>query len=67
MPRMVYLLIACLYLGGCGMTASHRDTGFADVETPNWRHTDQIMNLSIGPTLLSIAAVMIEVASEQAD
>ena len=60
MPRMAYLLIACLYLGGCGMTAPHRDAGFADVETPNWRHTDQTMNLSIGPTLLSIAAVMIE-------
>lgn len=60
MPRMAYLLIACLYLSACGITAPQRDAGFADVETPSWRHTNQTMSLSIGPTLLSFAASMIE-------
>ena len=60
MKRMAYLLIACLYLGGCGFTAPARDAGFADVDSLDWRQTDQTMALSLGPTVLSMAAAMVE-------
>ncbi len=60
MQRIVYLFIVCLCLSGCGVTAPQRDAGFADVDTPSWRHVDQTLSLSFGPTLLSLAAAMIE-------
>ena len=57
---MAYLLIACLYLSGCGFTAPSRDAGYADVDSLDWRQTDQTLALSFGPAVLSMAAALVE-------
>ncbi|MEH6580795.1 MAG: DUF4252 domain-containing protein [Halioglobus sp.] len=57
---MAILLVLCLSLGGCGITAPQRDAGFADVDSLDWREVDHNFSLSIGPTLLSLAASLIE-------
>ncbi|MEP5766677.1 MAG: DUF4252 domain-containing protein [Halieaceae bacterium] len=41
---------------GCGITASSHDEGFADLDSLGFRDVDRTMSLSLGPTLLSIAA-----------
>lgn len=57
---MAFLLTLCISLGACGITAPHRDAGFADVDTLDWRQVDHSFSLSLGPTLLSLAASVIE-------
>ena len=60
MKRMAFLLALCLGLGACGITAPHRDAGFADVDSFDWWEVDHNFSLSLGPTLLSLAASVIE-------
>ncbi|TDG15936.1 DUF4252 domain-containing protein [Seongchinamella unica] len=59
-PLLILVLTACLCLAGCGITAPDGNAGFADVQTLDWRHTDQRVSLSIGPGLLSLAARFVE-------
>ncbi|MEH6587020.1 MAG: DUF4252 domain-containing protein [Halioglobus sp.] len=57
---MAILLMLCISLGACGITAPQRDAGFADVDSLDWREVDQNFSLSLGPTLLGLAASVIE-------
>jgi len=60
MNKMAILLMLCLSLGACGITAPQRDAGFADVDSLDWWEVDRDFSLSIGPTLLSLAASVID-------
>lgn len=57
---MAILLMLCISLGACGITAPQRDAGFADVDSLDWREVDHNFSLSLGPTLLGLAASVIE-------
>jgi hypothetical protein len=46
----------CLALSACGLTAPNSGPGFANLDSPGVRDTDREMVLSIGPTLLRLAA-----------
>jgi len=61
-PRLFLLATACsmLLLSACGMTAPRSNDGFADLESLGTRDTDRVVNLSIGPTLLHIAATFVD-------
>lgn len=52
-PALVLMLLA---LGGCGVTASPFNPGFADFSRPKLEGVHRDTALSIGPRLLSIAA-----------
>lgn len=54
------VLLVCLQLVGCGITAPHRNAGYADLDGLSWRDVDATMTISLGPTLLSMAAQMVE-------
>ena len=53
-------LVLVLMLGGCGITASSRNEGYADLDGLSWRDVDTTTTLSFGPTLLSLAASFVE-------
>lgn len=59
---MQWLAIASLSLAltACGLTAPRSNAGFADLESLGMRDTDQVMTLSIGPSLLRFAASHID-------
>lgn len=52
--------LSILLLSACGITAPRSSDGFADLESLGMRDTDQVVNLSIGPTLLHFAAAYID-------
>ena len=56
------LLVATLALSvsACGITAPRNNEGFADLESLGMNDTDQVLRLSIGPTLLRFAANQID-------
>lgn len=58
--RVSIVSVALLCLGGCGFTAPKRDPGFADVESLDWWEVNHTFSLSLGPTLLSLAANLVE-------
>lgn len=43
-------------LAGCGLTAPHSNEGFADLDSLGIADVDNVMTISIGPTLLRFAA-----------
>ncbi len=49
-----------LLLSACGITAPRSSDGFADLESLGMRDTDRVVNLSIGPTLLHVAATFVD-------
>lgn len=53
-----WLAVASLSLAlmACGLTAPRSNAGFADLGSLGMRDTDQVMTLSIGPSLLRFAA-----------
>lgn len=56
----IALLLVTFALTGCGVTAPHRNAGYADLDGLSMWDVDATMTLSIGPTLLSIASNAIE-------
>ena len=54
------LILLLSVLGGCGMTAPHRNAGYADLDGLSMWDVDATMTLSIGRTLLKIASKSIE-------
>lgn len=48
-----------LALGGCGITAPHRNPGYADLDGLSWRDVDTRVSLSLGPAVLRLAASMV--------
>ncbi|MDZ4728366.1 MAG: DUF4252 domain-containing protein [Xanthomonadales bacterium] len=52
--------VAVLSLTACGITASHGNAGFAELDSAGIFDTDNSVTLSIGPTLLSFAAAHID-------
>ncbi len=57
----VWVILSCaLSLVGCGITASHSNEGFAELDSPGIFDTDNSVSLSIGPTLLHFAAAHID-------
>ena len=58
-PRLIVLALV-LSLAGCGVTAPHRNPGYADLDGLSWRDADATMSLSFGPTVLRFAANMID-------
>lgn len=54
------LLGLVLALAGCGVTAPHRNPGYADLDGLSWRDVDATVSLSLGPTVLRFAASMID-------
>jgi len=58
--RLLSSVSLCIALSACGMTAPRSSDGYADLESLGMRDTDQVMTLSIGPTLLHFAASHID-------
>lgn len=58
--RPLAVLALTLALTGCGITASSRNEGFADLDSLGFRDVDTTMNLSIGRTLLHFAATHVD-------
>ena len=56
MLRPLAVVILCLALTACGLTAPRSNAGYADLESLGMRDTDRVMTLSIGPSLLRFAA-----------
>lgn len=54
------LISLLVVLSGCGITAPHRNAGYADLDGLSMWDVDATMTLSIGPTLLNIASHSIE-------
>ncbi|WP_170287419.1 DUF4252 domain-containing protein [Halioglobus maricola] len=54
------LLLLMAALTGCGVTAPHRNAGFADLDGLSMWDVDATVSLSIGPTLLHLASHSIE-------
>ena len=54
--RPLTVVILCLALAACGLTAPRSNAGYADLESLGMRDTDRVMTLSIGPSLLRFAA-----------
>lgn len=52
------LLCVVVLLSGCGMTASSRNDGYADLEAISGQDVDARMSLSLGPAVLGFAAAM---------
>jgi hypothetical protein len=48
--------LVALTLSACGLTAPRSNDGFADLESLDANHVDTTMVLSLGPTLLRLAA-----------
>ena len=55
LTRSVILCLA-LVLVGCGITAPHRNPGYADLDGLSWRDVDAKVSLSVGPSVLRFAA-----------
>ena len=60
MRALTCLFFTCLLLAGCGVTAPSHDAGYADVDGLGWQQVDHNLSFSLGPTLLSMAAAMVE-------
>lgn len=58
--KAVTLLLGCLALSACGLTAPRSGPGYAELGSPGILDTDREIALSIGPTLLRFAASHIE-------
>jgi len=63
-PRF-FLFVAALWavtliLPACGITAPQHNEGYADLESMGLLDTDNVMTISIGPTLLRFAAAHID-------
>jgi len=54
--RLLGIASLSIALCACGLTAPRSNDGFADLESLGVRDTDNVMTLSIGPTLLHFAA-----------
>ena len=57
--RMIVLGLV-LTMAGCGITAPHRNPGYADLDGLSWRDVDAKLSLSVGPSILRFASTMIE-------
>jgi len=66
-PRLLIIAIVCIALSACGLTAPRSSDGYADLESLGMRDTDNIMTLSIGPTLLRFAASHVDDDPETRD
>lgn len=53
-------LVIALTLPGCGLMAPAASPGYAEFVAPGWQEADTILTLSLGPTLLRIAAQNVE-------
>lgn len=58
--RLTAICLLLLIMTGCGITASKRSAGYADLDALSWRDVDTTMTLSLGPSLLSLAAGFVE-------
>lgn len=58
--RLLTLATLALLLTACGLTAPRSNDGFANLESLGMMDTDQVMNLSLGPTVLRFAASHID-------
>ena len=58
--RFLVTGLAVLLVSACGITAPRSSDGFADLESLGMRDTNRVVNLSIGPTLLHIAAMYVD-------
>ena len=58
--RLLSITCLSIALGACGLTAPRSNDGYADLESLGMRDTDNVMTLSIGPTLLHFAASHID-------
>jgi len=54
--RTLGLVLICLLLSGCGLTAPRSNAGYADLDSLGVKDVDRVMTLSIGPALLRFAA-----------
>jgi len=54
--RTLGLVLICLLLSSCGLTAPRSNAGYADLDSLGVRDVDRVMTLSIGPALLRFAA-----------
>ena len=54
---VVWMTATSLCLVACGITAPVRNAGYADFDSLGSRGMDQTMTLSLGPSLLKIAAM----------
>jgi hypothetical protein len=59
-PSLAIAVFSFALLCACGMTAPRSNDGFADLESLGMRDTNRVLNLSIGPTVLHIAARFID-------
>lgn len=53
LPALVMMVIA---LASCGITAPRSNEGYANLDSPGMNDTDRTMSLSLGPTILRLAA-----------
>lgn len=58
--RLLTLATLALLLTACGLTAPRSNDGFAKLESLGMMDADQVMNLSLGPTVLRFAASHID-------
>lgn len=62
------LLVLLLVLAtGCGIMAPRGNAGYADLDSLGFSDTDRVISLSIGPTLLNLAASYIDEGDEVSD
>lgn len=54
--RLLAAALLLVVLTACGLTAPRASEGYADLESLGMRDTDQVMSLSIGPSVLRFAA-----------
>ncbi|MFC1695032.1 DUF4252 domain-containing protein [Pseudomonadota bacterium] len=55
-PRLLGAVCLLVLLTACGLTAPRASEGYADLKSLGMRDTDQVMSLSIGPSVLRFAA-----------
>ncbi len=54
--QVVLLVLAAILLGGCGLTASRSNPGYANLDSLGMNDVDNVMTLSLGTGLLRFAA-----------
>ena len=54
------VLATVIALTGCGVTAPHRASGYADLDGLSWRDLDRSLSLSLGPTVLRMLALGVD-------
>jgi len=56
LATLLIIMASVLLVSGCGITASSRNAGYADLDSLGFWDVDNTMSLSFGPSILRLAA-----------